>query len=141
MKKSDFPFTPFPTEDQVGKDKGKEKVSERTIVVARSYTTMGTEKNLLSDGMTASKQKYVYKKRQRKTTVVKEYIPEDHIVNVEEEKEIDWTESEEELGDLSQGPKKVKDSKVQKKDIVKGKKSDPISNRGPGSQIRSRKIE
>lgn len=48
-------------------------------------------------------------------------------------------ELEEDVGDLSQGPGKAKDSKIKKKDCVKGKKSDPVFTRGLGSQLKRRK--
>lgn len=53
-------------------------------------------------------------------------------MNIEEEKEIDWTESIEKVDKLSWGIEKAKDLKLQKKDIVKRKRSNPTSTRGPG---------
>lgn len=43
-------------------DKGKEKVSEGSTTVVRSYTTRGTEKKFLGDVTKASKKKHEYKK-------------------------------------------------------------------------------
>lgn len=39
-------------------------------------------------------------------------ITEDQVVNVEEKKEVDWTESEEESDKLSRGPEKTKVSEA-----------------------------
>lgn len=58
------------------------------MVVARSYTTRGTEKKLLSYAMVAIKRKHVLKKRQRNTTIVEEDIPEDQVVCIDEEKDV-----------------------------------------------------
>lgn len=109
-------------------------------MVARSYTTREIKKKL-NDAMTARKQKYVYKKRQRRTSVVENDIPKDQVVNIEEEKEIDWTESEEELGDLHEGLEGPKGPKVQKKATINGKRNDPASTRETGLQIKRRKTE
>lgn len=109
-------------------------------MVARSYTTRETKKKV-NDTMTARKHKYVYKKRQRRTTVVENDISKDQVINIEEEKDIDWTESEEELGDLHQGLEGPKGPKVQKKDTINGKRNDLASTRKPGLQIKRRKTK
>lgn len=141
MKKPVVPSSPAPTRDQVRKDKGKRKISEEGTAVIRSYSTRESKRKLLGDAMKASKQKHAYKKRLRRTTVVEKDKPKDQVVKVMEEPENNWMESNKEVGDLSQGPEKVKDSKVQKKDSTKGKKSDPALTRGPGSQLKKRKAE
>lgn len=70
VKKPIAPLTPALAKDQVGTTKGKENVTEETLVVARSYTTKGIEKKLLSDAMVDSKAKITQKKRQKHTIVV-----------------------------------------------------------------------
>lgn len=92
--------------------------------------------------MGTSKTKHVLKTRQR-NTVVKEDISEDQVVSVEEEKEVSWTEFEQDLvGPRSlsevtkpsfQGPKTTKDTNTQKKVTGKGKGSDLAPTRGVGS--------
>lgn len=115
-------------------------MTEETMVVARNYTTRGTEKKLMRDAMAASKRKYVLKKRIRNIIVGEENIPKDQVISVEEEKEIIWTESEEDLGGLSQGPKVTKDPKAQKRVTIKEKMGDPAPTQGPGSQVKRRKV-
>lgn len=58
------------------------------MVVAKSYTTRGTEKKLLSDAMVAIKTKHVLKKRQRNTTIVEEDIPEGQVICIDEQKDV-----------------------------------------------------
>lgn len=70
-------------------------MTEEIKVGAWSYTTKGTEKKLLSDAMAASRTKHILKKRRKNTIVMEEDILEDHIVSVEEEKDISWTECKE----------------------------------------------
>lgn len=43
----------------------------------------------MGDAMAASRQKHAMKKRKKATTIHEDDIPEDHVVKVEEEKEID----------------------------------------------------
>lgn len=141
LKKPVVTSSPVPARDQVRKDEGKRKMSGEGAAVVRSYSTRGTERKLLNNVMKASRQKHVYKKRLSRTTVVEEDIPEDQTVEVVEEPEIDWTESEDEEGNLSQGPNRVKDSKHKKKESTKGKKCDPAFTQGPGSQLKKTKTE
>lgn len=104
-------------------------MTEETTVVVRSYTTRGTEKKLLSDAMSVNKRKHVLKKRWRNTTIVEEDIHEDQVIRVEGEKEVSWTEFEEDLITLrtltevtkpsSQGPKP--DPKILKKNTRKAR--------------------
>lgn len=76
-KKPDAPPISALAKDQEEKGKGKEKMSEESAVVVRSYTTRGTEKNLLSDTMVASREKHAMKKGKKVVTVVEDDIPED----------------------------------------------------------------
>lgn len=50
-------------------------------------------------------------------------------------------EIKEEVGDLSQGPEKVKDSKIKGTDSIKGNRREPVSTRKPGSHLNRRKTE
>lgn len=101
--------------------------------MVHSYTTRDAEKKLLGKAMRASKQKNVSKKRLRNAIVVEPDIPKDQVVNVEEDEEINWTESEEEE------IKKSLDLGTQKKIIAKGKGRESVSSRGPNSHTKRRK--
>lgn len=91
--------------------------------------------------MKASRQKHITKKRQRKTIVVKPDIPDDQVVDVGKEEDINLTDSAEVKGKVSQGLTEVRESKTQKKVVTKGKGSEPVSTEGLGSQVKRRKTE
>lgn len=82
--------------------------------------------------MKASKQKYILKKRLRKTTIIEPDILEDQVVNIGEDEEIEWTDSEEE---------KSLDSKALKKFVAKGKGHESASTKGIDSHAKRKKIE
>lgn len=76
-KKPDAPPVSALAKDQEEKGKGKEKMTEESVVVMRSYTTRGTEKKLLSDTMVSSREKHAMKKSKKVVTIVEDDIPED----------------------------------------------------------------
>lgn len=51
------------SKDQVGSQKGKEKVSDEALIVRRTYSMRGMEKNVLGDAMKASHKKHAAMKR------------------------------------------------------------------------------
>lgn len=107
VKKPRFASAPASTRDQARTNKGKNKICEETVEITRCYMTQGTEKKMLSDAMITRKKKYTSKSRARKTTFEDE-LPGKKVVKVEEETNIDWTESESELGDKNRGLEKIK---------------------------------
>lgn len=136
IKRSFVHSDPVSTKDQVRQDNGKGKTDEgKSSMVVHSYTTRGVEKKLLSDAMRSSKQKHISKKKLRKTTVVKPDIPEDQVVNVKEDDDIDWTDLEKEESE------KRLDTKAKKKVVVKGKGRESASTRGPDSYAKRRRTE
>lgn len=64
-------------------------MTKESVIVVRCYTTRGTKKKLLSHSILASRSKYAMKKRKKVITIVEDDIPEDKVVIVEEEKEVD----------------------------------------------------
>lgn len=101
--------------------------------------------------MVASKAKSTKKKRLRHTAVIEEDILKDHVVDVDEEWEISWTESDKNLVGLkihseitkpsSQGFGSTKDPKTRKKEVGKTKRGDPAPTQGPGSLVKRQKLK
>lgn len=62
-KRSHVSCTFAPIRDQVGTNKGKNKVTSENAAVIRSYTTRDSEKKLLGDAIKSSRKTYAYKKK------------------------------------------------------------------------------
>lgn len=73
--------------------------------------------------------------------IFEEEILEDKLVDVEEEMNIDWTESEKEEDYMSQGPGVAKDSIIVKQVVSLEKMVEPAFTRGPGLQVKKRRSE
>lgn len=73
--------------------------------------------------------------------IVEKEIPEDNLVDVEEDVNIDWTESEKEEDYVSQGPGENKVFTSIKQVASSGKRGEPASTRGPGPHVKKRRSE
>lgn len=102
--------------------------------------------------MEASKYKDAKKKKLRGTTILdNEEVPEDQVVDMEDEKDQSETEFDEDLVSLklhieitkssSQGLETSKDPKTQKKDVGKFKRGDPAPTWGPDSHVKRQRVE
>lgn len=73
----------------MGRDKGKENASIESTIVVISFATKRIEKKVLGDAMKASRLKHIANKKQRRTMVVQKEIPEDKLVDVEGDIDVD----------------------------------------------------